>query len=407
MSLLKCATLLLGTAILTGCAQKVARKEANGADAYCAGRYLVEGPPGMRIDDSSFSYYWGDIATWSESSSAYTERLATAQRAAEGTGKLSRPTVRTNENSGMLMFTYEDDAPPFDPNTTLLRGYAHRDGVTVEFKKRTVNRLLDVAQLRTREILGAVQPRPSHLTSLSSASFCAGDGVITLAPQVGWYEATQINGTFSIGDHKYKFLFSVNPLKSPELHPNDLSGRRDTMAEMADAKQVRGEDERTNAEAAPVIAPKHATMQLLSAENSEGRKFVIYEWRGASNGAPNNAMVPYLHIWSVADTAGDQSDAQLVKAAHDSPMDRPLYVRFSQLAQTKGAVTTSAPVQEESRVPYSMRITYPGRKASAPDVHYSVFRNGELVYKGRSDKDGFTEALNADYLETWEIKTYK
>jgi hypothetical protein len=105
MSLLKCATLLLGTAILTGCAQKVARKEANGADAYCAGRYI----------------------------------------------------------------------------------------------------------------------------------------------KVGWYEATQINGTFSIGDHKYKFLFSVNPLKSPELNPNDLSARRGTMADMADAKQVRGEDEPTNA----------------------------------------------------------------------------------------------------------------------------------------------------------------
>jgi hypothetical protein len=127
--------------------------------------------------------------------------------------------------------------------------------------------------------------------------------------------------------------------------------------------------------AAPVIAPKHATMQLLSAENSEGRKFVIYEWRGSSNSAPNNAIVPYLHIWSVADTAGDQSDAQLVKAAR--------------------------------RVPYSMRITYPGPRTSAPGQRYSVFRNGELVYKGRSDKDGFTEALNADYLENWEIKTYK
>lgn len=407
MSLLKYATLVFGMAILTGCTQKTISREANGADAYCAGRYLVEGPPSMQIDGSHFSYYWGDIRTWSENSSAYTERLAKAQRAAEGAGKLSRPVVRTNENSGMVMFTYEEDAPPFDPNTTLLHGYAHRDGVTVEFKKRTINRLLDVAELRTREIIGALQPRPSRLASLSSQSFCAGDGVITLAPQIGWYEATEINGTFSVGGHKYKFLFSVNPLKSPEFNQNDLSGRRETVAEMAGAKQLQGEDEPTNAEAHPVIAPRNAAMQLLSAENSDGRKFVIYEWRGASSSAPNNAMVPYLHIWSVADTTDDQSDAQLVKAAHDSPTDRPLYVRFARLAEAKGAVTVSAPVQEESQVPYSRRITYPGRTASAQGVRYSVFRNGQLVAEGRSDKNGFTEALNADYLDTWEIKIYR
>jgi hypothetical protein len=407
MSLMKCATLILGTTILTGCAQKLTHKETNGADAYCAGRYLVEGPSDMRIDGSRFSYYWGDIETWSESSSAYTERLARAQRAAEDTGKLSRPIVRTNENSGMLMFTHEEDAPPFDPNTTLLQGYAHRDGVTVEFKKRTVNRLLDVAQLRTREIIGALQPRPPRLASISSESFCAGDGVITLAPQAEWYEATAINGTFSVSGHKYKFLFSVHPLKSPELNQNDLSGRRETVADMAGAKQVQGEHEPTNAETRPVIVPKHGAMHLLSAENSEGRKFVIYEWRGASSSAPNNVMVPYLYIWSVADTADDRSDAQLVKAAHDSPTDMPLYVRFVQLAQTRGAVTVSAPVQEESRVPYSKRLTYPDGTESAQGVRYSVFRNSELVAEGRSDKNGFTEALNADYLETWEIKAYR
>lgn len=404
MSLLKCATLILGAAILTGCTRTVAHKEAAGTDAYCAGRYVVEGPPSTRIDDSRFNYYWGDIATWSESTSAYTERLAAAQRVAEEPGKLSRPIVRTSENSGMLIFTYEDDAPPFDPNTTLLLGYAHHDGVTVEFKKRTVNRLLDVAQLRTREILGALQPRPAQLASLSSASFCAGDGVITLTPQVGWYEATQINGTFSIGDHKYKFLFLANPLKSREMSPNDLSTRRATMAEIANAKHVKGVDEPADDEAALVIDWEQATMHLLNAENSRGREFVVYEWRGAR--VPNNAMVPYLYIWSAADEASDQGEAQLIKAAHASPTSKPLYIRFSPLAPAKGAVTMSAPVQEESRVPYSMRLTYYGGKASAPGLRYSILRDGKPVYKGWSDKDGFTDALNADYLENWGIETY-
>lgn len=407
MSRMKYATLILAAAMLTGCIQRVTHKEANGTGTYCAGRYLVEGPPGTQIDGSNFSYYWGDIRTWSENSSAYTERLARAQGAAEHAGKLSRPIVRTNENSGMLMFTYEEDAPPFDPNTTLLHAYGHRDGVTVEFKKRTINRLLDVARLRTREIIGALQARPPRLASLSSESFCAGDGVITLAPRAGWYEGTEINGTFSVGGHKYKFFFSVNPLKSPELNQNDLSGRRETVAEMAGAEQVRGEDESTNAEIGSMIASENATMQLLSAKNSEGRTFVIYEWRGAGNSASNNTMVPYLYIWSVADTTSDQSDLQLVKAAHDSPTDKPLYVRFARLAQPKGAVTVSAPVQEESRVPYSKRITYPGPTASAQGVSYRIFRNGQLIAEGRSDKNGFTEALNADYLETWEIKTYR
>lgn len=404
MSLLKCATLILGAAILAGCTRTVAHKDTVGTNTYCAGRYLVEGPPSMRIDDSRFNYYWGDIATWSESMSAYTERLATAQRVAEETGKLSRPILRTNEYSGMLIFTYEDDGPPFDPNTTLLLGYAHHDGVTVEFKKRTVNRLLDVAQLRTREILGALRPRPAQLASLSSASFCAGDGVITLVPQVGWYEATQINGTFSIEDHKYKFLFLANPLRSRELSPNDLSARRATMAEIANAKLVKGVDEPADVEAPPVIASEQATMHLLNAENSQGRKFIVYEWRGAS--VPDNAMVPYLYIWSAADETSDQGEAQLIKAAHASPTSKPLYIRFSPLAQAKGMVTMSAPVHEESRVPYSMRLTYYGGKSSAPGLRYSIFRNGKLVYKGWSDNNGFTDALNADYLENWGIETY-
>lgn len=406
MGLMKYPTLILALVISTGCFQKITHKEANRAEAYCAGRYLVEGPPSTQIDGSNFYYYWGDITTWNENSSAYAARLVKAQAAAEEAGRLSRPIERTKENLGMLMFTFEEEAPPFDPNTTLLHGYAHLDGVTVEFKKQTVNRLLEVAQLRTREIMKALQPRPPRLASLSSDSFCAGAGMIRLTPQVGWYEGAEINGTFSVGSQKYKFLFSVKLLKSPEFNQNDLTGRRQTVAEMAGAKQIRGEEITTIAEPSSVGVPKKGMMQLLNAENSEGKKFVIYEWRGASKGVTNNAMVPYLYIWSVENNTSDQSDAQLIKAALDSPMDRPLYIDFAELVESKRAMTVAAAVLEESRVPYSSRITYLGGTVSAQGVKYSVFRNGQLVLEGHSDENGFTEALNADYLERWEIEAH-
>lgn len=407
MNLRKFVFLLVAAADLTSCTEKVVLKETKNEDAYCAGRYTVAGPPSMHVDGARFSYYWGDISTWSESASAYTERLTAAQRAAESAGKLVATPVHTDDNSGMLMLTYEDDAPPFDPNTTVLSGYAHRDGVTLEFKKRTINRLLAVTQLRAREIMGALRPRPADIASLSNSSFCAGDGVITLVPQTGWYEATEINGTFSIGGHRYKFLFSANPLKSKELSQNDLSARRATMAEMADAKQVGSENEAPAAQGAQANKQKNAMTQMLSAQDSAGRQFIIYEWRGIGASTPNDDMVPYLYIWSVAGTDSTKSDAQLLKVAHDSSTDTPLYIRFSQLPKGQNLTAqTSRPVPEESRVPYSMRITYPGRTSSASRRPYSIYRNGELVYKGRSDKDGFTEALNADYLEKWEIKAF-
>lgn len=86
----------------------------------------------------------------------------------------------------------------------------------------------------------------------------------------------------------------------------------------------------------------------------------------------------------------------------------PLYFRL--WAFPSGSDTTvrvAVAQKEESRVPYNRQIAYSGPKSAAPNSSYGIFRNGELLYEGRTDKDGFAKAMNADYLEQWELRVYR
>jgi hypothetical protein len=37
---------------------------------------------------------------------------------------------------------------------------------------------------------------------------------------------------------------------------------------------------------------------------------------------------------------------------------------------------------------------------------YAVIKNGQQVYKGTADKNGFTQAFNGDYLDHWESQAF-
>lgn len=387
---------------LTGCVNDLPTPAPEEKDIHCAGRDLIKGPPGMQLTDSHFHYYWGDVQVWKEDASAYAHRLATAQRAAEADNRISRPSMRVPKNDGILMFTYEDDAPPFDPNTTMLLGYAHHDGVTMEFKKGTVNRLLNVAQLRATEILGALQARPARVATIPSTSFCVGDGVIALTPQARWHEWAESRGTFSMGDDRYEFLVSIGSLKSIDAMQRDQAARRESVATEAGAVDLPTEDEASTNDDLLLASPHLASRQMLMAEDAEGNPFVIYEWRGPVDTALNNNRVAYLYIWPATGAATQQSSERLLKAVQEGPVERPLWMMLSPLPRAKVAAPLAAQVQEESQVPFSKRLAYSGPQSSASGRRYRFVRDGDVVHEGRSDKNGFTVAMNADYLENWE-----
>lgn len=361
----------------------------------CVGRYLLSGDVTPTIHGRSFQFYWGDIKTWRESDSAYARRLNDARKSAERAGTLLKAPVRMDKKMGMLMVTNEEGAPPHDPYASLVIGYAHDTGVTFEVKKRTVNRLLEVAELRTREILESVQPSSPNKPSVGATAFCVGDGVITLAPQKGWHESFRIDGSFNAGRYKYDFLLSVSPVKRQELVAPDLESRRYTMATAVGARKVRNIEKQQGSNGAA---------QLLSIEDLSGKQFIVYEWRGS---APpddvSRSPIPHLYIWS-SKSNGKASDAHLTAVARANKTEMPIFLSIRSSGKVVGLATSQAkPQVEESKLPYSVQLTDRQTQMLLTNTAYEILIDGKKVYEGRSDKDGYTFTQNIDYLENIEF----
>lgn len=371
---------------------------AQGTD--CVGRHLVSGKAQqLQIEKRSFQFYWGTIQTWRESESAYERRLQDSHRKAAAARMLIKAPVRFGANKGMLMVTQEEGERPFDPNASLVVAYSHNAGVTFEFKKRTVNRLLRVAELRAKEILESARgmPQQTLARAASSAAFCLTDGLLTLLPLQGWYESAQIDGSFTDNGAAFRFLLSVSSL-TDEQHKTDSAYRRGLLLDAAAGELIAA------IETAAVQAG--GTSRIVWIQRKDGKSFPAYEWSALETPVSGaNKFAPYLYVWP-AERQGRSREAEyLVRAAKAEKRAVPLWLnlRLAGSAQSRQQASVPAPQAEESMMPYVVRIEHRQTALPAQGALYRLHRNGKQLYEGRTDKDGLTFTQNVGYFDNLEV----
>jgi hypothetical protein len=376
---------------------------AQGAD--CVGRHLVSGKTQqLQIEKRSYQFYWGTIQTWRESESAYERRLQDSHRKAVATRMLIKPPARFGANKGMLMVTHEEGERPFDPNASLVVAYSHNAGVSFEFKKRTVNRLLKVAELRAKEVLESARgmPRETLARAASSSSFCVSDGLLTLLPLHGWYESAQIEGSFTDNGASFRFLFSVSSITDGQ-RKTDIAYRRGLLLEAVAGERVAA----IEAAAVGGAAEAQGEPRIVRIQRKDGKSFPAYEWSALESAASGrNALAPYLYIWP-ADRQGRSREADyLVKAAKGEKRAVPLWfdIRLAGSAKARQQARVPAPQAEESMMPYVARVEHRQTAAPVQGALYRLRRNGKQVYEGRTDKDGLTLTQNVGYFDSLEVE---
>lgn len=370
---------------------------------YCIGRYLVRGQMPLQIQERSFQFYWGDIQTWRESSAAYERRLHQVHRQAVAAGMLIKPPVRFGANKGMLMVTHEEGERPFDPNASLVVAYVHHSGITFEFKKRTVNRLLQVAELRAKEILESAYGVSAQSLPLKSAmsGFCVTDGLLTLVPLKGWHESALIDGSFIRNGFAYRFLLSISSV-TDDKEAADLEYRRQLLLKATAGEQAFLRE----AQPARSAATHEGVVRILNVLRDDGKSFPVYEWRAPrSMGGSQNGLALYLYIWPADMKDGGKAGEYLVKAARAQERTDPLLldIRLAGGGETIQPVRTATPQVEESMMPYVVRFHDRQTSAPLPGRLYRLHYNGKQVYEGRTDKNGLTYTQNVGYFETWDV----
>lgn len=369
---------------------------------YCIGRYLVKGQMPLQIQERSFQFYWGDIQTWRESSEAYERRLLQVRKKAVATGMLIKPPVRFGANKGMLMVTHEEGERPFDPNASLVVAYVHHSGITFEFKKRTVNRLLQVAELRAKEILESARGVTAQSLSDTSAmnGFCVADGLLTLVPLKGWHESALIDGSFIRNGFAYRFLLSISSV-TDDKEAADLEYRRQLLLKATAGEQALLRE----AQSARSSATPEGVVQILNVVRDDGKTFPAYEWRAPRSMGSQNGLALYLYIWPADIKDGGKGGEYLVKAARAQKQTGPLLldIRSAGGGGTAQRVPAATPQVEESMMPYVVRFHDRQTMAPLPGRLYRLHYNGKQVYEGRTDKNGLTFTQNVGYFEAWDV----
>ncbi|TFW27590.1 hypothetical protein [Massilia horti] len=366
--------------------------------AGCFGRYAVTAQVPVHLIDRAFQFYWGDVQTYRESAVAYEARLREALARARQDGGLIEEPKLIGPGSGTLFVRQEELGAPYDPNASEVVGLTHIDGVTFEYKKRTVNRLRGLAKERAQEILAAAHGYQESESPTEDA-FCVGDGVLTLARQRGWYESVQLGGTFNLHGFAYGFLLSIRAAPGGEMDSNDLEDRRQAMLQAAGAGN-------TTVRSAVPVAQGYPGERLLYVERQDESQFPVYEWEGAPepaarHGPPERVV---LHIWP--ERRGDFSAANsLVRAAQEGKHDKPFLFEVRPLPlQAKPPRQPFAPAGEESKLPWAIRLLNRQTMEPLAGRAYTLHRNDKAVFKGRSDPEGYTLTQNIDYFETLTVR---
>lgn len=375
----------------------VAAWGASARPVECFGRYKVTAAVPVHLDDRSFQIYWGDIQTYRESAQAYEERLRDLLARARQDGGLIEEPRDFGPGGGTLFVRQEELGAPYDPNASEVVGLVHLDGVSFEYKKRTVNRLRELAKERTQEILAAVQTYQEG-TSQTADGFCLGDGVLALPRQRGWYESVQLGGTLSEHGFAYRFLLSIRAAPGGEMDPNDLEDRRQVLLQAVGAKNRTVRSERS-------VAQGYPDERLLYLERQDGAQFPVYEWHGVPERSAGTGPADHvvLHIWP--EGQGDAAAAGfLVRATEAGKHDRPFLFEVTRLTPpARPLAQPVAPAAEESKMPWTIRLLNRQTMEPLAGRAYTLRRNDKQVFKGRSDREGFTLTQNVDYFEQLSV----
>jgi len=212
--------------------------------------------------------------------------------------------------------------------------------------------------------------------------------MIKLAPLPGWHETTRTEGKFMLEGKPYRFSLRTRYLRDLSLNDLEADNQRLLLAELAGGTR----------DSALAVQALHANASMLTMRTASGSKRIA-EWRIPASGTSHSTPAVFLYIWPESDAADAGKDAHFMRwldarPQHNTPLMHIAFVRPSAM-QAK-----PAPVAEESKLVYRMRLNYWG-KEDAGNRHYIIRREGRQIDEGRSDAGGFTRAYNADYDETW------
>jgi hypothetical protein len=370
---------------------------ATGASA-CLGRYSIATAAQISITNTEFQIYWGDIRTYRESASMYEHRLSEALAGAQREGALIEPPEQINRTQSAIFVRQEELGPPFDPNASEIVGLAHIDGVTFEYKKRTVNRLRELAKERTRLIIEAAQKHAQQVTQVVPAGFCLTDGTLHVPKQANWREAVTARGILIEHGIRYHFLLQISPALTGERAKSDLAYRRSLMQKATSAQSEPSPLTR------PVEREHHRrSLRLLTVRNKQMPAFPVLEIEKVIHfGGVQGGDRITVHIWPE-----DPSHAAATRYLA-STMIRSAPPSFLEVAPAPPhrhfpTEKPEAPAVVESKMPWSTQLKR--RQTDQPLAHalYELRNEGKTVFRGRTNDQGFTMTQNVDYFEQWDV----
>lgn len=359
----------------------------------CVGRHYLRAPADSVIESTTFQFYWGELTVTRESREAFLKRAAKIKGQSDGTA-----TLGTSGESFLISRPILLEEPTIiDPNSSTVIAAAHRAGVTVEYEKRTVNRLLSVATARAKEIIESVVPVKSNEVP-PVEHFCAGDVLITLTPRAGWFESAVVRGRFTTRNEQFKFLFTANSLRNSKFWHEDYTAQREEWKNRTSVRWLntdKGEPLKTSKKEK---APLKSATRLYWAEDENEKVFPVYEWLDAFD--RKNGIAAYLYVWPVK---REEPTEELLR--RDISGMAAEYARFIDVRARRSAVVNKREAsfqKEESKVPY----TYIVRKQTGEPIvgaPYELLRNSVSIFKGKTGQNGVTVAQNMDFYEDWSL----
>ena len=373
---------------------------------YCVGRLNLTTQETLHISRNKAHFYWGDIATFRETTAQYADRLndALALSKVNPLRKRVLPPAHFMPNDGMLLLLHEEESPPLDPHVVKIEAFAHRDGTTFQYKKTALSRLKKIAQLRAREILQSVSSMQQPFTRDTQVpGFCLMHGSVMLAPLPGWFESNEIQGDFKVMGHSYGFSLRMHVLKSDAHNASALENQRDLMAELLGATDSFTPGPPLSSAEGTGNSGIDGRSSIFEVNTQEGKN-LLYEWHSPALSGDIFAPAIFLYIWPLADVTDGNADATFMQWIQGRKgLSPPLFQMTANAATSDGLQHKAAPAKEESKVVYRPRLAYEEDQYAARQ-HYLIYKEDKKVAEGRSDKQGFPEAQNADYQERWHIQ---